>query len=138
MALEHLYCPDRAISKITKWLKPGGQLLFSIPYFEGFEFRVFKSYAYGLHLPNHLYFFNKSHIRGLLGSSYRKIRFVFHRFDRDIVASSHYRYQSVGSPLLKLVAYSRPVRYLIVKPFVFFLSLFGWSSRVTVFAIKNE
>lgn len=43
MVLEHLYYPFESLENITYWLKPGGQLIFSIPYFEGFEFRFLKN-----------------------------------------------------------------------------------------------
>lgn len=137
MVLEHLYHPDSAITKISKWLKPDGQLLLSIPYYEGFEFKVFKDYAYGLQLPCHLYFFNKSHIRKLLRSYYGKIKFVFHHFDRDIVASAHYKYQNSGNLFWKVTAYNRSLRFCFIKPFVFLLSLLGLTSRITVKAVKR-
>ena len=40
-------------------IKPSGQLIFSIPYFEGLEYKWFKEYTYSLHLPNHITFLNK-------------------------------------------------------------------------------
>ena len=137
MVLEHLYHPDSAIKKISKWLKPDGQLLLSIPYFEGFEFKVFRNYAYGLQLPCHLYFFNKSHIRRLLSPCYGKIKFIFHHFDRDVVASAHYKYQNTGDLFCKTIAYNRFLRLCFIKPFVFLLSLLGLTSRMTVKAVKR-
>lgn len=42
MVLEHLYEPFDKLKLMTKWLKPGGQLIFSIPYFDSLPFKIFK------------------------------------------------------------------------------------------------
>ena len=136
MVLEHLYHPDKVILKITKWLKPKGQLMFSIPYFEGLEFRLFKEYAYSIHLPCHTYFFNKNHIKKLLNGHYQNIKFVFHHFDRDVVASSYYKYQDRKKLQFRFIAHNKTFRFLVIKPLIFLLSLLNKTSRVTVFAQK--
>jgi len=59
MLLAHLYNPFKILQNVTKWLKKDGQLIFSTPYFNGFEFMWFKEYCYGLQLPTHIIFFNK-------------------------------------------------------------------------------
>ncbi len=135
MVLEHLYQPFDALKRITSWLKKEGQLIFSIPYFQGFEFQWFKSYAYGLQTPTHITFFTKKIIKDYLKKlGYRDIRFYFHFFDRDIVASAHYKYQDTKSWFYKIIANNKLVRFLAVKPFVFLLAVFGKSSRVTICA----
>jgi 2-polyprenyl-3-methyl-5-hydroxy-6-metoxy-1,4-benzoquinol methylase len=63
MVLEHLYDPFGNLVRITKWLKPKGQLIFSIPYIKGVEFNIFKEYAYGLQLPHHITFMNKKNYK---------------------------------------------------------------------------
>jgi len=137
MVLEHLYNPFEILKRITKWLKPKGQLIFSIPYIEGFEGEVFREYYYSLHLPHHLIFFNKRIIKEYLTSlGYTKIRFYFHFFDRDIVASAYYKYVDTKKWWWKIVSKNKPMRFLLIKPFVFFLSLINKTSRVTVFAEK--
>ncbi len=138
MVLEHLYNPFKILKEITGWLKPGGQLLFSIPYFEGFEFSVFKEYSYGLHLPHHITFFNKRILREYLSKlGYREIRFYFQYFDRDIVASAKYKYEDKRKWLYKFVSSNRIFRKIAIKPFVFVLGLIGKTSRVSVSATKN-
>lgn len=138
MVLEHLYQPFDSLKEITSWLKNGGQLVFSIPYFNGFEFQVFGSYCYGLQLPTHITFFNKKIVKGFLESlGYENIKFYHHFFERDIVASAHYKYKDTKSWFYKIIAYKKTVRIFIVKPFVILLSLFGKTSRITVYAQKN-
>lgn len=137
MVLEHNYHPDQLISKVTKWLKPDGQLIFSIPYFEGWEFRFYQNYAYGLHLPNHIYFLGQKQIKNLLSKNFKKIKFIFHHFDRDVVASAHYKYQDTWQSFYRILAYNKIIRYLLIKPFVFLLSLYRKTSRVTVRAIRK-
>lgn len=137
MVLEHLYHPFDVLQKLTLWLKPQGQLIFSIPYFNGFEFRWFKKYSYGLQLPTHITFFNKRVLGDCLkAQGYKKVKFYHQFFDRDVVASAHYKYQETKGPLYKLIAYNKLLRCLVIRPLVFFASLLHKTSRVTVYAEK--
>lgn len=137
MVLEHLYDPLRILKKITSWLKPGGQLLLLIPYFEGFEFSVFKEYSYGLQLPTHITFFNKKILREYLSKlGYKDIKFYFQYFDRDVVASAGYKYADTGKWLYKFISSNKTFRRLAIRPFAFILSLLGKTSRVSVLAFK--
>lgn len=137
MVLEHLYNPDEALKKISSWLKKDGQLIFSIPYFEGIEFRIFKEYSYGLQLPTHMTFFNKKNIQSLLERDFSKIEYRFQHFDRDVVASAQYKYDATKNILYRFIANNKPFRFLIIKPLIFIFSLLRKTSRVTVFAIKK-
>lgn len=138
MLLEHLYDPFKNLEIITTWLKSEGQLIFSIPYFEGVEFKWFKRHCYGLHLPFHITFPNKKIIEDYLEKlGYQKIEFYHHSFDRDIVASSHYKYQDTKSVFYKVLAYNKFLRFVAIKPFVLALAFLGRTSRVTVRAIKK-
>ena len=134
MVLEHVHHPDQLLARVDRWLKPGGELLFSIPYFEGAEFQLFKRYAYGLQLPTHLYFFNKTHVRTLLGG-YREIEFRFQHAEKDLIAPLGYLADE-GRPALRRVAKSRLLRHGMFKPLAIALSLLDRSSRVTVRATK--
>lgn len=138
MVLEHVYDPFSVMNQLTKWLKSGGQLVFSIPYFESLEFYFFKEYSYGLHLPRHITFLNKNIITEYLSKiGYKDIKFHFQFFDRDIVSSSEYKYASTNKYFYRLLHKNKFVRYLLIKPSLFILSLFGKTSRVTVCARKR-
>lgn len=138
MVLEHLYDPFQNLKRITSWIKPGGQLIFSIPYIEGVEFKIFKDYSYGLQLPHHITFLNKKIMREYLTKlGYKNIRFYFQFFDRDVVTSAQWKYTDTHELMYKLLGDNKFVRYIFVKPVVFILSLFNKTSRVTVHAIKK-
>jgi len=110
-------------------------MVFSMPYFNGLEFRWFKKYCYGLQLPFHITFFNKKVIKDYLKTlGYEDIKFYHHFFDRDIVVSAQYKYQDTGKLFYKMIGYNKPIRFLTVKPFVFLLSLISKTSRITVHA----
>lgn len=134
MVLEHLYDPVDAIARVTRWLKPGGELLFSIPFYEGWEYGYFKEYSYGLHLPAHMYFLGRRHI-SLLLKDYKNIKIVFQSFDRDMVASAGYRFAEKGGIADWLIS-RRWIRRAFVKPFVFMLSILSKTSRISVRANK--
>jgi SAM-dependent methyltransferase len=141
MVLEHLYNPFYTLKIITERLKPNGQLIFSIPYFEGIEFNIYREYCYGMHLPTHMFFLNKKIIEDYLtGLGYANIKFYFHFFDRDLVASSKYMYMENPSGfnlLLKQTLHNKLFRRFFIKPFVLLLSLLGKTSRITVYAEKS-
>lgn len=137
MVLEHLYNPFENLKKITSWMKPNGQLIFSIPYFNGIEFKIFKEYTYALQLPHHITFLNKKIIREYLTKlGYRNIKFYFQFFDRDVVTSAQFKQVDSNSYLYKLLGGNKFIRYLFIKPIIFLLSLFHMTSRVTVYADK--
>jgi len=65
---------------------------------------------------------------------YGQIKFYHHYFDRDIVASSWYKYQATGKLFYKIIAKNRLVRLLIIKPLSAILGVAGLTSRVSVYA----
>ncbi len=66
MVLEHLHDPVLALQRIHDWTKPGGWLVASVPNADCWEFRVFGSAWYALHLPNHLWHPTKETLRMVL------------------------------------------------------------------------
>ena len=135
MVLEHLYSPFEVMEKIAKWLKPKGEWILSVPYFQGFEFLVFKEFAYGLQLPTHQTFFTKPILKAYLQKlGFKKIKFYHQMFDRDIVVSSQYRFQEKGGALFRVLGYNKIIRLILIKPFVLLLALFGKTSRLTIHA----
>lgn len=138
MVIEHLYHPADAIKKITQWLKKDGQLIFSLPYFEGLEFRIFGKYCYSLHLPNHTYFYNKNSIRQLLKKDFSAPKFVFQWYSRDITVSAQIKCKENYHPgLLSKIIASDPLKItFVIRIMLFFYSFFKPTSRVTIFARK--
>ncbi|MDP2950868.1 MAG: hypothetical protein Q8N55_00635, partial [bacterium] len=129
--------PFKNLSKIAQWLKPKGELIISIPYFNGFEFQFFKGFAYGLQLPTHQTFFSQPILKAYFQKlGFKKAKFYHQAFDRDIVVSSQYRFQEKGGAFFKLLGYNKIIRLIFVKPFVLSLSLLGKTSRLTVRARK--
>jgi 2-polyprenyl-3-methyl-5-hydroxy-6-metoxy-1,4-benzoquinol methylase len=136
MVIAHLYNPLLAIEKIARWLKADGQLIFSTPYLDGLEYRIFKEHSWGLHLPVHIFYFNKKTLYFLLKDHFKSIRIVFHHYDRDVIASAQFKYRATKNFLYKIIGYSRVFRWLI-RFFLYFLAIFGKTSRITVFAVKK-
>lgn len=137
MTLEHLYKPVESIQMIAKSLKKGGQFIFSIPYFNGLEFKIFGRFSYGIQLPAHINFFNKKNIKNLLSQEFFDVRFNFQGSDRDFVAPFTYLNKEKRMIFLKKVIMNKAFRFFIVKPIVLILSILGLTSRVTIRAIKK-
>ena len=138
MVLANLHHPDAVLKKITSWLKPGGQLIFSDPAIEGVEYRLFGPYTYSLQLPTHIYFLTKRHIQALLSPAMSDIRFVFHNTDEDIVLSTRLLHEDTKKLQYKILGWNPAIRWILIKPFVFAASLMGKTSRMTIFATKKQ
>ena len=134
MVLEHLHQPRRVLDKLAAALKPGGQLIVSVPDFSGIEFRVFGKLCYALQVPQHLNYFTPQTITRILREAGFCVESITHQaVDRDFIASLGYarRYQR----LLKLLT-TPNVRKYFVKPTVLVLALMGLTSRMSIYATK--
>lgn len=66
---EHLYEPREVLTKVAKWLKPGGVFFTMMPNIDSAGAHIFKSYWYALELPRHLYHFSPDSLRHLAHSA---------------------------------------------------------------------
>jgi SAM-dependent methyltransferase len=62
---EHLYNPQQVMSRVARWLKPGGILYMMVPNIDSAGAKTFKSYWYALELPRHLFQFSPASLRVL-------------------------------------------------------------------------
>lgn len=139
MVLEHLNDPVSGLRLLRECAKPGAWLVLSVPNAGSLQFHLFKNKWYSLHLPNHLYHFTSKSLKKVLCASGWKIENIFHqRVLSDIIASTGYVLQDKGYTQLggKLIDF--PVRsgwgHYIFYPLAWFLSLFGQTGRVTIWA----
>ncbi len=134
MALEHLSDPFLVLDKITNWLKPGGQFLFSVPNASGLSFKIFKGYCYTTQVPYHLYHYTNNFICKILDNNY-KVKIYYQKSERDILASM--KYLSEENKKYSFLS------YFIRLPRVFFkitesvLALLHRTSRISVVCVKK-
>jgi len=134
MVMEHLREPFFLFEKLHKWLKPGGQLLFSVPNISGLEYKIFKKYWYPLQVPYHFYHFSDNFIKKNLDKYNVKIH--YQKVERDIIASLRYfiddnkRYRI----LLILLKFPR-ICYKVIENIFSFLKK---SSRISIYAVKKD
>lgn len=138
MVLEHVFSPDRTIERISRWLKPGGQLLIVIPDISGLEARIFGRYFYGLQVPNHLYHFSPESITKYLSKHGLKVYAIkHHRADRDFFQSIENAVsENPGLYWLKVLmngVLKVPVRLLLCL-----LSVVYRTGRMTLVATKER
>jgi len=139
MVLEHLPSASKAVEKAFELLEEGGRLIIIVPDFSGIEFRLFKEYCYDLHVPAHLNHFTTLTLRQYLKKSGFKVeKIIHHRIDRDFVASAKYMKDEGRNRWLAPILSNRLVRRTILKAAVVLLSYLGKTSRMTVWARKNE
>lgn len=138
MVLEHLERPISILKKCHSLLKPGKQLIVSVPDFSGFEAKLFKEYAYTLHLPVHFNHFTPESIRSVLKSSgFEDIKVYHQRSLNDLIGPFKYMLQDGrDKKWLRLFMSNSVVKLIFLKPFITILSYLGKTSRMTVFARK--
>ncbi len=133
MVLEHLHDPVAALSTIRRMLRPGGQLILSVPDLSGFEARLFREKAYTLQVPQHLHHFTPATIRRLLQQTGYRVERVVHQQTRsDFLKSAEYLDPGPLRSLLRC----RPAKSLL-GPVVALLARLGRTSRMSVFAIAE-
>jgi 2-polyprenyl-3-methyl-5-hydroxy-6-metoxy-1,4-benzoquinol methylase len=143
MVLEHLHDPIRSLQKLSRLVKPGGFLVISVPNAGSMEFRVFKEKWYALQLPAHLFHFTPRTISMVLDKGGWRVQRIFHqRVMSNLIASIGYVLKDHGysnritSPLINYPDMAGRKLYLMY-PFAYFMSLFGQTGRMTVWARRK-
>ncbi len=142
MVAEHLHEPLVALQKLHQWTRIGGMAVFSVPNSASFEFKLFGRYWYELHLPAHLYHYTPKTIGLLLEKSGWKLERVIHqRTLANFVGSLGYVlmdsrleiFKRFGCYLQRFPESGGRLYYLLF-PLAYFLSLFGQTGRMTIWA----
>ena len=135
MVLEHLYNPLKSLEKIHQSLKKNGQLIVSVPNFNGIEFKLFGRFCYALQVPQHLNHFTDQTISKILkDKGFRIDKLIYQNLDKDILSSIKIWNKS---KLLEYIFFNRVFRNTFLKFFIFVLSNLGMTSRIIVYATKK-
>ncbi|PCJ22154.1 MAG: methyltransferase type 12 [Gammaproteobacteria bacterium] len=144
MVIEHLHDPIKALKKMRSWVKPGGQLVISVPNAGSIEFRVFKRNWYALQVPNHLYHFDTETLTEVLRKSGWRTQKIYHqRVLGNLVASLGYVCNEkfgesfFSNWLMRFPLASGRLVYLMY-PLAFIMSLFGQTGRMTIWAVGAD
>lgn len=143
MVLEHLHDPIRALEKLNQWTKPGGWMVLSVPNAGSQEFKIFKKFWYALQLPTHLYHYTPSSLKKVLEAGGWEVERVLHqRTLSNLFASMGYllREKAPNSKFAnKLINFPERAgrKQYLLYPLAYFLSLFGQTGRMTVWAKKR-
>ena len=101
---EHMYDPRAVLTRVAKWLKPGGIFYTMMPNIDSAASRVFRSYWYALELPRHLFHFSPASLKKLAQSSGLKEVSVTTHHETYFESSWHY----VIDDVLRKVGHPRP------------------------------
>jgi 2-polyprenyl-3-methyl-5-hydroxy-6-metoxy-1,4-benzoquinol methylase len=137
MFLEHVYSPGRVLEKVSRWLKPHGQLIVSVPDISGFEARLFGKYYYSLHLPNHLYHFTPETLgKYLKAFGFRTVKTVHHTTDADFYGSL--KNFSEGRSSMPVMPFMKSRIAKIFVRLILKITARSWrTGRMTVFARRG-
>jgi len=142
MVIEHLHEPVLGLKKLAEWTHPRGYLVFSVPNAGSLEFKIFKDKWYALQVPTHLYHYTAKSIKQVLkASGWRLIKIHHQRVLGNLIASLGYElrgkgFEKLGNKLIKFPENAGKWNY-ILYPFAWFLSLFGQTGRMTVWAERD-
>lgn len=97
MVLEHLPDPVSALKRLRQAGKKDCFLAISIPDAGSWEFKIFGTRWYALHLPNHLFHFDRKSIAMVLAASgWKMTKAVWHRNPNNLLQSLRYLCEDRG------------------------------------------
>jgi 2-polyprenyl-3-methyl-5-hydroxy-6-metoxy-1,4-benzoquinol methylase len=133
MVLEHLYNPFETLAMVSSWLRPGGQLIITIPDIEGVEYKLFGAYSFGLQLPRHIIFPSTDILRKWLTKlGFTTIR-AYHQFTMsDYKKSAEIACDKRGSTKDKFLA--SPFMKILIAPYLLIQSARNKTARLTIHA----
>ena len=143
MVIEHLHDPIHGLTKLHQCSKPGGWLVMSVPNAGSFEFKLFNDKWYALQLPTHLFHYTPQSIEQVLkASGWSLVKIHHQRVLGNIFASIGYvlknkGYKKLGEKLISFPENSGRWNQLLY-PLAWFLSLFGQTGRMTVWARRDS
>jgi hypothetical protein len=131
--------------KLARWIRPGGYLALSVPDADCYEFRLFGSRWYALHLPNHLYHFTARTVSRLLEAAGWKVEQMYgQRFLGNLPGSlAHVCDDILGAPNLiskALIQLAGPKAYLLylTLPLATVLGALRQTGRLTLWARRAD
>lgn len=143
MVLEHLHDPVAALTKLGRWVKPGGWLAVSVPNAAALEARAFKDRWYALQLPTHLYHYTPHTLSLVMARGGWRMEKVYHQ---RILANGFY---SAAYALSDRTPGSRWARLLraapeaglkfnvALYPLAWVMAALGQTGRMTVWARRR-
>lgn len=139
MVLEHLHDPVACLKKLRDCADIGTWLVLSVPNAGSVGLSILGKNWYSLHLPNHLFHFTPKTLAHVLSEGGWNLEYVCHqRVLIDWVASVGYALRDNGFSWIgrKLIAFpeSSVIWHYLMYPIAWFLSLFGQTGRMTVWA----
>ena len=142
MVLEHLHDPLGVLKRLADWSTPDATLAFSVPNAASWDFKVFGTRWYALHLPNHLHHFTPDTLRALLDRAGWEITHIHaQRIVTDPVASVGYLLQDLGLDRLGRFlgrVPEIPGRWIYTLfPLAWLASQCGQTARMTVWARRR-
>ena len=141
MVLEHLYDPVAGLRKLRKWAKPDAWLALSVPNAGSLEFHLFKNKWYALQVPTHLHHFTPQSLEKVLQlGGWRLVKVHHQRSLSNAIGSLGYLlrekgYTKLGKKLIDFTERGGRIVYAL-HPLSWFLSLFGQTGRMTIWAKK--
>jgi len=144
MVLEHVHDPVLCLKKLNSWSVKDGWLVLSVPNADSIEFALFKDKWFGLQLPTHLYHFTPKTIKKLLEKNGWKVHKIFYQRQlNDFIASFGYylkeknKNSKLSEQFISFPNVCGKTGLRILFPLSYLISLFGKTSRMTIWARKS-
>ncbi len=143
MVVEHLHQPLECLAKLRKWIDPKGWLVISVPDTGCLHFKLARSRWYDLHVPNHLYHFDKNTIdKMLVASGWRIERIYSQRTLASLFMSLSYIFEDFGyiglGKMARKLAFPQGIAYYLFFPIAWIIGVLNQTGRMTVWARPAE
>ncbi|WP_186776126.1 class I SAM-dependent methyltransferase [Rubripirellula reticaptiva] len=141
MVLEHIIDPVKTLRVFNKLLRPGGQLLISVPNAGCWESKVFRKYWYVWEPPRHLHYFDPKRMKKLLlDNGYTDVQIIHQRNVLNLFGSlgivlKRFRLtENLGQRIMRYPDSPRFIVQLILAPVAQTLAFLRQGGRLTIIA----
>jgi len=139
---EHMQNPTKCLTKCHDVLKPGGEIILTLPSVDGWDCKLFGKFWCWWEAPRHLFFYSRTTIKNLLNKNSFEVKSIEYSPEANSFLYSLTGFLSNilrkrANKVLYAVIVKNRILYYLLLPVGLFFSKLKMTSTMTVIAVKK-